>query len=546
MTDLLNMRSSSINTETTEMSANELSNLPLLSGNDNSAHVFRNKRSGTRLLTDAEKLRIKQEEEEKAKKDFFDIENKSMFQFIKLCIIEGMPASLCYGDYYICSLICRILLSTNEDINLVASTGYLHAYIGIFMQCMVQGEIEYQGIMGSQAFGAGNHKRVNLYLRQGLFVGLLMFLVFTILPSTFIEQILFMVGVEEELVPTSKALIFWGLPAMGMRIISDNFKTFIVNQGYLKQAGLTLGANMILFSIIAFIMIVTLDMGAAGMGMSVFFYEFFAFVFMYIFVYKPKVDERCKDTSIPLFRDFGEFLWPATKIVLVEYPIYWLYNCLNVIVGWTNSKEQLAAYSLGYTLMLVMVHLMNGFNIFTRTQLNYSIGIRSTERAWMVFKKMLIVGLVLASLVVLMTIGVFQITFKMSYIESDGVMDILKVLQYYIYLYVIITTYNRILKATLLTFEYFAYLSILMIFVDVCMVLIAYYLCLVKGKGSEGIFQALILVIIARVGAHFIKLLSCVDWKERIEGENGLANRVKQAEIDVMSANSKKIGIEVE
>ena len=531
--------------ELTTLDSEYNTNLPLLDDEDNSGKQFLTGRSKT-TLTPAQLKAQKDAEEEERKRDFFDIENKSMFQFIKLCIVEGMPASLCYGDYYICSLICRILLSTNENINLVASTGYLHAYIGIFMQCMIQGEIEYQGIMGSQAFGVGNFKRVNLYLRQGLFIGLCMFCIFTLLPSFFLNDILFMIGVEEELIATSKQLIYWGLPAMGMRIISDNFKTFIVNQGFLKKTGLTLGINMILFSIAAYVMIVVLDMGAAGMGLSVFFYEFMAFVLMYFRVYKQDVDDRSKDDSLPLFTDFIKFLWPSTKIVLVEYPIYYLYNCLNIIVGWTNSKEELAAYSLGYTLMLVMVHLMNGFNIFTRTQLNYSIGIRSTKRAWMVFKKMLIVGMVLATLVVIMTVGVFQMTFAMDYIESGGVMEILKTLQYYIYLYVVITTYNRILKAVLLTFEYFAYLSILMVVLDVIMVAMAYYLCLTKGKGSEGIFQALIFVIISRVSAHFIKLLACVDWKEIIEGENGLANRVSANEMENMSANSKKLGIEVE
>jgi len=290
-----------------------------------------------------------------------------MFQFIKLCIVEGMPASLCYGDYYICSLICRIFLSTNEDINLVASTGYLHAYIGIFMQVMVQGEIEYQGIMGSQAFGTKNYKRVNLYFRQALFIGLCMFGVFTLIPSMFIEKILFVIGVENELIATSKSLIMWGLPAMGMRIISDNFKTFLVNQGFLKKAGLTLGANMIFFTILAYLMIVVMNLGAAGMGLSVFIYELFSFILLYIFVYKEDVNPKCKNNSLPITRDFFKFFWPTIKIVLVEYPIYYLYNCLNIIVGWTKSKEELAAYSLAYTLMLVMVHLMNGFNIFTRT-----------------------------------------------------------------------------------------------------------------------------------------------------------------------------------
>jgi Na+-driven multidrug efflux pump len=512
--------------------------IPLLNDKDNS-QVFIPKSEVDELnksLSQTHRMRRRLEKEEEEKKNFFDIENKSMFEFIKLCIVEGMPASLCYGDYYICSLICRILLSTNKNINLVASTGYLHAYIGIFMQCFVQGEIEYQGIMGSQAYGAGNFKRVNLYLRQGLTVGLVFFFLFTLLPTYFLDQILFLVGVEKDLIATSKLLIFWGLPAMGMRVISDNFKTFIVNQGYLKRAGLTLGWTMLIFSVFAYLLIVKLDLGAAGMGISVFLYELMAFCNMYFFVYKNDSDDRCKDFSLPLFTDFFKYLWPAIKIMMVEYPIYYLYNCLNIIVGWTKSKEQLAAYSLGYTLMLVMVHLMNGFNIFTRTQLNYSIGINSTKRAKLVFKKMLVVGLVIAGLVVLMTVGVFQFTFRMDYIDSDGVEDILRVLQYYIYFYVVITTYNRILKAVLLTFEYFGYLSILQIVVDVIMVLLAYYLCITKKKGSEGIFQALIFVIIARVGSHFVKLLCYVDWKDRIEGENGLSNRVSGIEMGNMSA----------
>jgi hypothetical protein len=78
---------------------------------------------------------------------------------------EGAPTSLCYGDYYICSLVCRLCLSTSSDINLVASTGYLHSYIGIFFQSVMFGALEYQGIMGSQAYGSKNYKRVNLYFR---------------------------------------------------------------------------------------------------------------------------------------------------------------------------------------------------------------------------------------------------------------------------------------------------------------------------------------------------------------------------------------------
>ena len=136
----------------------------------------------------------------------------------------------------------------------------------------------------------------------------------------------------------------------------------------------------------------------------------------------------------------------------------------------------------------------------------------------------------MAGIVVFLTFCVFQLTFHLGYIEDGGVETILKVLQYYIYLYVVITTYNRICKAVLLTFEYFFYLSMLMIIVDCIMVCLAYYLCLKRNRGSQGIFEALIFVITARTVSHLFKLFVLVDWKDKIEGPNGLANRVKQEE----------------
>ena len=102
-------------------------------------------------------------------------------------------------------------------------------------------------------------------------------------------------------------------------------------------------------------------------------------------------------------------------------------------------------------------------------------------------------------------------------------------LQWYIYAYVVITTYNRILKAVILTFEYFFYLFSVMFIVDFIMVFLAYRQAITKGKGSEGVFQALIFVIIARVAVHFFTLLCVIDWKEVIEGPQGLALRVQSS-----------------
>jgi Na+-driven multidrug efflux pump len=53
--------------------------------------------------------------------------------------------------------------------------------------------------------------------------------------------------------------------------------------------------------------------------------------------------------------------------VVLEYPRYYFYNLLNIFVGWTGNKQDLAAYSLAYTLIVVINDLAQGFNMFTRT-----------------------------------------------------------------------------------------------------------------------------------------------------------------------------------
>lgn len=57
---------------------------------------------------------------------------------------------------------------------------------------------------------------------------------------------------------------------------------------------------------------------------------------------------------------------------------------------------------------------------------------------------MMYVGIFLGLSVMLITFTVFQATFKLNYIDSEEIPEILKNIQYFIYSYVMLTTYNRI------------------------------------------------------------------------------------------------------
>ena len=60
-----------------------------------------------------------------------------------------------------------------------------------------------------------------------------------------LESIFGFLGVPQELIPPTKELILFSVPAMIVRIFCDSFKTFLLNQGYLKKVGGILGVSIL-------------------------------------------------------------------------------------------------------------------------------------------------------------------------------------------------------------------------------------------------------------------------------------------------------------
>lgn len=166
-----------------------------------------------------------------------------------------------------------MMLQAHSNINLVAGFGYLQAFLGIFYQIGLQGGLDYHGLLGAQAFGEENYKSVNLFFRQGLLYGYSVFTAVTVIPVFFlINLIFFVIGTRDELKHSTRSLIVWMIPAMALRIFADHFKTFLMNQGLMKISGFILSLALIIFAISGYIFIVWLDMGAAGVGISMAIY----------------------------------------------------------------------------------------------------------------------------------------------------------------------------------------------------------------------------------------------------------------------------------
>jgi len=79
------------------------------------------------------------------------------------------------------------------------------------------------------------------------------------------------------------------LPAMGLRIVADHFKIFLMNQGLMKITGLVLAIALVIFVIAGYVCIIWLDMGASGVGISMLIYQACSIILLFLFVYASRV-----------------------------------------------------------------------------------------------------------------------------------------------------------------------------------------------------------------------------------------------------------------
>ena len=254
---------------------------------------------------------------------------------------------------------------------------------------------------------------MNLYFRQSIFTGVTFFLTITCIPAFFIEYTFPVLGVDPELYSHVKMLIWASLPSMFVRVFNDNFKTFLQNQGLLKLVGLYSMASFLPFLPIGYFLIVTKNLGAVGIGISLFLYEFLSLNFM-LYLYMKKVDAKFKQNTTPVTRELPKFMKLALKLTMVDWYAYIVWDSMNIIVGWIGDKYQLACYSLNYNILLVNFSLFYGLNIFTRTQFNYYLGKKNLEIIKEVYSKLSMQVWVNGAMLVFMDFAIIQSILNLS------------------------------------------------------------------------------------------------------------------------------------
>ena len=340
---------------------------------------------------------------------------------------RGLPTSFTYGDFYYCMITMRVILSATGQLSILAASAYSTAYFAICMHCLISATVDTNSTLGSQAFGKRNYLKLNLYLKQSIFVCFSLALVFVVFPCFFLDFILDFFGAQEDLVEDTKGLILWSMPGMLVRILGDNLKVYIQNQGQMREIGRKSFFVFCGFIPLSYILVGVYVLGAMGIGICLFTYELSCCLICFWIInrrcavnpFKTAKNQQKmnKIESLLEARSIGDEDTPVEQLNFLEsLPAYYVYtgkvfitrigvyicwDSISVIVGLLNSKEQLAAFGIAFLLGATNHGTSRGVIVYNATIINEKLGKGQKRAAYDLylkcFKSVILTGLAFAS-----------------------------------------------------------------------------------------------------------------------------------------------------
>ena len=324
---------------------------------------------------------------------------------------QGLPTSFTYGDFYYCMIAIRLILSSTGQLSLLAASAYSTSYFAICMHCLITATVDTNSTLGSQAFGQRNYKKLNLYFKQSIFVCFSLALVFSIVPSFFVGRIFVVFGAQEDLIESTRSLIYCSLPGLLVRILGDNLKVYIQNQGKMQEIGRKSFLIFCFFVPLAILLVGVYRLGATGIGICLFLYELSCSQLCLWIINKrcpvnpfkasganegikiQRIEENLLESgekdqedlsfshSLPAYYSY------TAKVFVTRIGDYICWDSISIIVGLLNSKEELAAFGIAYLLGITNDGTSRGVIAYNATIINEKLGKVQPSSAYKLYLK---------------------------------------------------------------------------------------------------------------------------------------------------------------
>jgi hypothetical protein len=259
---------------------------------------------------------------------------------------------------------------------------------------------------------------------------------------------------------------------------------------------------------------INLKLGTYGVGIMFFYYEFATFLAL-AFLYHTQISEEFKQSTIPIKKQLKAFFIYALKIIFSEWSSYFVWDGMNIIVGWIGSQAQLGAFSIMSSLSAVIFSVNMGLNVFTRTQFNFAIASRSKTEGTLkrIFKKLFCLtalnGFMLTSIETIIILCII----KGKVIEDEELESWFIKLIALELVESFLTSISAFLKTTAKSLGSICFVSCLGVF-DILAVAMAYVGGIKMKKGVVGVYFAFDCVTLIKVIILNLFFAYFVDWEE--------------------------------
>ena len=453
---------------------------------------------------------VTKKKQRKTSESIFTDEEQTLPRILINSFSKGIPTSFTYGDFFYCMITFRVILSATGQLSLLAASAYATSYFVICMHSLISSTVDTNSTLATQAFGKRNYNKLNLYLKQSIFVCFSLAIIFVIIPCYFLDRILAFFGTQEELLGDTKALIMWSIPGYLVRIIGDNLKVYIQSQGKMQEIGKKTFLIFCLFVPLSCLLVGVYKLGAAGIGISLFSYEFLC-TQLCLWIIKNRcpvdpfrgrrnlaqrenqelllesdnlqADPTLTEEGLNFFETLSDYYKYSSNVFFTRILEHICWDSSSIIVGYLKSKEQLAAFGIAFILGATNYGMSRGVIVYNASIINEKLGKGENKAAYDLyikcFKSTIVTGIAFAcSFLTICLCMIFLGGF-----ENTEVRDIFIWIVPVIWLHCFdACLYNLTLKM-LYSLGYF-YLGIYWQVFDVIFLGLNYYFTYLKGYGA--------------------------------------------------------------
>lgn len=277
--------------------------------------------------------------------------------------------------------IIKTCFTSIEDERLSTAAAFFTIFYALTFHYINYAVVDTYGILGSKDIGAENHEIASLRLKQSVYLGIVNFFAFSVIPSFFYSEVLISwIQVDPEYAAVCQNMVIWALPAMFVRLFNDFLKTFLQNYKSSKKLGYSYLILIIVFLPITILVINFFQMGENSVGLILFFFELFGFSIS-LYLTKDFWGTNSLDFSLSFWNQLGFYLSNFIKNFFIDYPPSLVFEFEYLILTFSVSNSHLIAFSIFSTFGMCFYYICIGFSVEPRTIINRLLGCKMYQEA---------------------------------------------------------------------------------------------------------------------------------------------------------------------